>query len=98
MGNGNSSSIEYEPVIFSYKELEKKGIIVDSEIPFKLRKKTTITFSLEEGQSLKICTRILGYISETEEIEIEILGPDVNGKHLARYEFEIITVNVKPLW
>eukprot|EP01088_Endostelium_zonatum_P021602 TRINITY_DN864_c0_g2_i1.p1 TRINITY_DN864_c0_g2~~TRINITY_DN864_c0_g2_i1.p1 ORF type:complete len:929 (-),score=306.49 TRINITY_DN864_c0_g2_i1:44-2830(-) len=61
------------PYKFSYKELEKKGVIKDSEVPQISRKKTQFLISSEEAGVFDVTAKIAGISVQKMKIELDDL-------------------------
>lgn len=76
MGNDISTNSKGEQIV-THKVLEKKGIIVDSQIPLLVQKKT-IFFFKEEDTKVKIVCKISGIAVEQLIIEKTTLVEEGN--------------------
>jgi len=78
---------------FSYKELQKRGVIVDSEVPSLSRGKTTFTINATQPGVYEVKAKIAGVRVETMELKIdELLEKQFNG--IDRLELDQITLDV----
>ena len=59
------------PYKFSYKELEKKGVIKESEVPALSRKKTQFLISSEEAGVFDVTAKIAGISVQKMKIELD---------------------------
>merc|ERR1712188_158579 len=83
------------PFKFSYKELEKRGVIVDSEVPSLSRKKTT--FSISSAPAVpgvfEVTAKIAGIDVEKMEIDFDdLLEKHYNNIH--QVELDQVTMDV----
>jgi hypothetical protein len=82
-----------KPLKFSYKDLQKKGIIVESDVPQMSRGKTKFMISMENPGKFKIEAKIAGVSVGTMEIELETLL-EKKENHDYKLELEQVTLNV----
>lgn len=81
------------PVKFTYKELEKKRVIVDSEVPKISRKKTHFLISSETPGVFKVVAKIAGMSVDTMELDLDdLLERHYNNIH--RLELDQVTLDV----
>jgi len=89
--DGNPSKIG--PFKFSYSELAKKGVIIDSEVPATARKKTNFLISSETVGVFDIEARIAGVKVETITLELDDLL-ERNYNNITRLELDQVTLDV----
>jgi len=78
---------------FSYKELQKKSVILDSEVPSLSRGKTVFTISCTSPGSYEVKAKIAGIKVETMELKLDdLLERQFNG--VDRLELDQITLDV----
>jgi len=78
---------------FSYKELYKKGVIVDSDVPTLNRGKTSFSITSTQPGVYEIKAKIAGIRVDTMELKIDdLLEKQSNG--LEQLELDQITLNV----
>jgi len=82
-----------KPLKFSYKDLQKKGIIIDSDVPQLSRGKTKFLISMETMGKFKIEAKIGGVSVGSMEIELEDLL-EKKENHDNRLELEQVVLNV----
>jgi len=82
-----------KPLKFSYKDLQKKGIIVDSDVPHMSRGKTKFLIGMESQGKFKIEAKIAGVSVGSMEIELEELL-EKKENHDNKLELEQVTLNV----
>jgi hypothetical protein len=64
------------PFKFSYNELVKKGVLVDSEVPVLSRKKTSFLISSDEPGVFDISARVWRFLSLTKSLcQSFLFGP-----------------------
>jgi len=81
------------PFKFSYKELEKKGVIVDSEVPQMSRKKTSFQITSTEPGIYEIVAKFAGVNIEKMELDFDdLLEKHYNNIH--QLELEQVTLDV----
>ena len=83
------------PFKFSYKELEKRGVIVDSEVPSLSRKKTTFSISSDPAVPgvFEVTAKIAGIDVEKMEIDFDdLLEKHYNNIH--QVELDQVTMDV----
>jgi len=81
------------PFKFSYSELAKKGVIIDSEVPLTARKKTTFNISSEAVGVFDIEARIAGVKVETMTLELDDLL-ERNYNNITRLDLDQVTLDV----
>eukprot|EP00027_Filamoeba_sp_ATCC50430_P012203 CAMPEP_0168574896 /NCGR_PEP_ID=MMETSP0413-20121227/19350_1 /TAXON_ID=136452 /ORGANISM="Filamoeba nolandi, Strain NC-AS-23-1" /LENGTH=918 /DNA_ID=CAMNT_0008608319 /DNA_START=71 /DNA_END=2824 /DNA_ORIENTATION=+ len=81
------------PFKFSYGALAKKGVIVDSEVPAAMRKKTTFYISSEAVGVFDITAFILGKEVEKMTLELDDLL-ERNSNNITRLELDQVTLDV----
>lgn len=81
------------PFKFSYGALAKKGVIVDSEVPAPMRKKTTFYISSEAVGVFDITAFILGKEVEKMTLELDDLL-ERNSNNITRLELDQVTLDV----
>ncbi|KAL6050431.1 putative Ras GTPase activating protein, partial [Balamuthia mandrillaris] len=80
---------------FSYKDLAKKGVIVDSEVPAISRKKTQFIISSEEVGMFDIVAKIAGISVEKMTLELDdLLERHYNGVEYLELEQVTLDVNM----
>jgi Ras GTPase-activating-like protein IQGAP2/3 len=78
---------------FTYKELQKKGVIVDSEVPSLSRGKTSFTINSTQPGVYEVKAKIAGIKVETMELRIDdLLERQFN--NVDRLELDQITLDV----
>jgi Ras GTPase-activating-like protein IQGAP2/3 len=78
---------------FTYKELQKKGVIVDSEVPTLSRGKTSFTINSTQPGVYEVKAKIAGIKVETMELRIDdLLERQFN--NVDRLELDQITLDV----
>jgi len=78
---------------FSYKELQKRGVILDSEVPTLSRGKTTFSISCTQPGAYEVKAKIAGVRVETMELKLDdLLERQFN--HVDRLELDQITLDV----
>jgi Ras GTPase-activating-like protein IQGAP2/3 len=78
---------------FSYKDLQKKAIILDSEVPSLSRGKTVFTISCTNPGTYEVKAKIAGIKVETMELKLDdLLERQFN--HVDRLELDQITLDV----
>jgi len=83
------------PFKFSYKELSKQGVIVDSEVPAMSRKKTQFSISSEEVGVFDITAKIAGISVEKMTLELDdLLERHYNGVEYLELEQVTLDVNM----
>jgi len=82
-----------KPLKFSYKDLQKRGIIIDSEVPPLSRNKTKFLIGMESLGKFQIEARIAGVNVGKMEIELEELL-EKKESHQNELELEQVTLNV----
>jgi len=83
------------PYKFSYKELQKQGVIVDSEVPVMSRKKTTFSISSEEVGVFDITAKIAGINVEKMTLELDdLLERHYNGVEYLALDQVTLDVNM----
>ncbi|KAL6067246.1 Ras GTPase-activating-like protein rgaA [Balamuthia mandrillaris] len=83
------------PFKFSYKDLAKKGVIVDSEVPAISRKKTQFIISSEEVGMFDIVAKIAGISVEKMTLELDdLLERHYNGVEYLELEQVTLDVNM----
>jgi len=83
------------PFKFTYKELNKKGVIVDSEVPQLSRKKTQFLISSEEVGVFDIVAKIAGVSVEKMTLELDdLLERHYNGVEFLELEQVTLDVNM----
>lgn len=83
------------PFKFSYKELAKKGVIVDSEVPPISRKKTQFSISSEEVGVFDIVAKIAGISVEKMTLELDdLLERHYNGVEYLELDQVTLDVNM----
>jgi len=78
---------------FSYKDLQKKGIIVDSDVPHLSRGKTKFLIGMDQPGKFKIEAKIAGVSVGSMEIDLEDLL-EKKENHDNKLELEQVTLNV----
>merc|ERR1719504_523350 len=92
---GASSDAAYKvpPVKFTYKELAKKRVIIDSEVPTIARKKTIFTISSDTPGIFDVDAKIAGATVEKMVLDFD----DLLEKHynnITQLELEQVTLDV----
>jgi Ras GTPase-activating-like protein IQGAP2/3 len=82
-----------KPIKFAYKDLQKRGIIIDSEVPPLSRGKTKFLMSMETLGKFQIEAKIAGVSVGKMEIELEELL-EKKESHDDKLELEQVTLNV----
>jgi len=82
-----------KPLKFGYKDLQKRGIIIDSEVPPLSRGKTKFLIGMETLGKFQIEARIAGVNVGKMEIELEELL-EKKENHQNDLELEQVTLNV----
>jgi hypothetical protein len=82
-----------KPLKFAYKDLSKRGIIIDSEVPPLSRGKTKFLISMESLGKFQIEAKIAGVSVGKMEIELEELL-EKKESHDDKLELEQVTLNV----
>jgi hypothetical protein len=82
-----------KPLKFAYKDLQKRGIIIDSEVPPLSRGKTKFHISMETLGKFLIEAKIAGVSVGKMEIELEELL-EKKESHDDKLELEQVTLNV----
>jgi len=83
------------PFKFSYKDLAKQGVIVDSEVPPMSRKKTQFSISSEEVGMFDITAKIAGISVEKMTLELDdLLERHHNGVEYLELEQVTLDVNM----
>jgi len=78
---------------FSYKELSKRGVIVDSEVPEFSRKTCSLTISSSEHGVFEIVAKVAGIQVEEMTLELdELLEKRYN--NVETYELDQVTLGV----
>eukprot|EP01094_Clydonella_sp_ATCC50884_P007638 TRINITY_DN1685_c0_g1_i1.p1 TRINITY_DN1685_c0_g1~~TRINITY_DN1685_c0_g1_i1.p1 ORF type:complete len:877 (+),score=470.13 TRINITY_DN1685_c0_g1_i1:156-2786(+) len=81
------------PFKFSYKELEKRGVIVDSDVPSLSRKKTNFSISSEAPGVFQVTAKIAGVEVEKMELDFDdLLEKHYNNIH--QVELDQVTMDV----
>jgi len=92
---GDKSNTIVGPFKFSYKELQKQGVIVDSLVPVMSRKKTTFMISSEEVGVFDITAKIAGIKVEKMTLELDdLLERHYNGVEYLALEQVTLDVNM----
>eukprot|EP01117_Protostelium_nocturnum_P002977 TRINITY_DN13906_c0_g1_i1.p1 TRINITY_DN13906_c0_g1~~TRINITY_DN13906_c0_g1_i1.p1 ORF type:complete len:845 (-),score=237.82 TRINITY_DN13906_c0_g1_i1:97-2631(-) len=82
------------PFKFSYDALQKKGVIIDSEVPVLSRKKTVFYISSEEVGVFTIVAKIAGLQVETMTLELDdLLERNYNNINSLELDQVILDVN-----
>jgi len=81
------------PFKFSYKDLVKKGVILDSEVPPLSRKKTTFLISSESPGVFDIVAKIAGISVEKMQLEFDDLL-ERHYNNVTRMELDQVTLDV----
>jgi len=81
------------PFKFSYGALQKKGVIIDSDVPALSRKKTVFYISSEEVGVFDIVAKIAGLPVEKMTLELDDLL-ERNYNNMARLELDQVTLDV----
>jgi Ras GTPase-activating-like protein IQGAP2/3 len=81
------------PFKFSYNALQKKGVIIDSEVPAISRKKTNFFISSEAVGVFDIVAKIGGVPVEKMTLELDDLL-ERNYNNIARLELDQVTLDV----
>jgi len=81
------------PFKFTYTVLAKKGIIIDSEVPLMLRKKTTFEISSEQVGVFDIICKIASAQVENFVLELDDLL-ERNYNNITRLELDQVTLDV----
>jgi len=91
---GASSAVyKVPPVKFTYKELAKKRVIIDSEVPALTRKKTTFIISSDEPGVFDVVAKIGGVSVEKMVLDLD----DLLEKHynnVTKLELDQVTLDV----
>eukprot|EP01087_Luapelamoeba_hula_P002864 TRINITY_DN1266_c0_g1_i2.p1 TRINITY_DN1266_c0_g1~~TRINITY_DN1266_c0_g1_i2.p1 ORF type:complete len:921 (+),score=243.14 TRINITY_DN1266_c0_g1_i2:199-2961(+) len=83
------------PFKFTYKELAKQGVIVDSEVPAMSRKRTHFIISSEEVGMFDITAKIAGISVEKMNLELDdLLERHYNGVEYLELEQVTLDVNM----
>ena len=82
-----------KPLKFAYKDLQKRGIIIDSEVPPLSRGKTKFLISMEALGKFQIEAKIAGVSVGKMEIELEELLEKKENRE-DKLELEQVTLNV----
>jgi len=90
---GEGEGYKIGPFKFSYKELAKKGVIVDSEVPALSRKKTTFLISSDAPGMFDVVAKIAGVSVEKMQLDLDdLLEKHYNNIH--RLELDQVTLDV----
>jgi len=81
------------PFKFSYGALQKKGVIIDSDVPALSRKKTVFYISSEEVGVFDIVAKIAGLPVEKMTLELDDLL-ERNYNNISRLELDQVTLDV----
>jgi len=81
------------PFKFTYKELEKKGVIVDSEVPSLSRKKTNFVISSDTPGIFEIVAKIAGVNVEKMELDLDDLL-DKHDQNIYQLDLDQVTLDV----
>jgi len=81
------------PFKFSYSALQKKGVIVDSEVPMTARKKTVFFISSEQVGVFDIVAKVAGVQVEKMTLELDDLL-ERNYNNITRLELDQVTLDV----
>jgi Ras GTPase-activating-like protein IQGAP2/3 len=83
------------PFKFSYKDLAKMGVIVDSEVPKHLRKKTQFVISSEEHGVFDIVAKVASVSVEKMQLELDdLLERHYNGTEFLELDNPQVTLDV----
>jgi len=92
-GAGSTAVYKVPPVKFTYKELAKKRVIIDSEVPALTRKKTTFIISSDEPGVFDVVAKIGGVSVEKMVLDLD----DLLEKHynnVTKLELDQVTLDV----
>jgi len=81
------------PFKFTYKELSKKGVIVDSEVPALSRKKTVFLISSETAGVFDVVAKVAGISVEKMQLDLDDLL-DKHHNNIDRLELDQVTLDV----
>jgi len=83
------------PFKFTYKELAKKGVIVDSEVPALSRKKTVFLISSETAGVFDVVAKVAGISVEKMQLDLdELLEKHHNNIHTLELDQVTLDVNM----
>eukprot|EP01090_Pellita_catalonica_P007057 TRINITY_DN175_c0_g1_i1.p1 TRINITY_DN175_c0_g1~~TRINITY_DN175_c0_g1_i1.p1 ORF type:complete len:924 (-),score=207.35 TRINITY_DN175_c0_g1_i1:100-2871(-) len=83
------------PFKFSYKELQKTGVIIESDVPQISRKKTQFLISSDEVGVFLVTAKIAGFSVESMKIELDdLLERHYNGVQVLELEQVTLDVNM----
>jgi Ras GTPase-activating-like protein IQGAP2/3 len=91
--SSSGASQRIGPFKFKYSELEKRGVIIDSEVPTLSRKRTTFSIVSEAPGSFEITAKIAGISVESMQLELEELL-ERHYNNITRLELDQVTLNV----
>jgi len=81
------------PIKFSYKDLQKKGVIVDSEVPKLSRKSTNFMISCSEPGVFEVEAKIAGISVEKMALQLDDLL-ERHYNNITRLELDQVTLDV----
>jgi len=81
------------PIKFTYKELSKKGVIVDSEVPHLSRKKTTFIISSDTPGIFNVVAKIAGLTVDNMVLDLDDLL-EKHANNIYQLELEQVTLDV----
>merc|ERR1712137_327040 len=90
---GGDAGYKVPPVKFSYKDLAKRKVIIDSEVPALTRKKTTFVISSDEPGVFEVVAKIGGVSVEKMVLDLD----DLLEKHynnITKLELDQVTLDV----
>lgn len=92
-GGPGAAGYQIAPVKFSYKDLVKKRVIIDSEVPALSRKKTTFVISSDQPGVFNVVAKIAGVSVDNMELDLDDLL-ERHYNNITRLELDQVTLDV----
>mmetsp|Transcript_22707 Transcript_22707/g.89808 ORF Transcript_22707/g.89808 Transcript_22707/m.89808 type:complete len:920 (-) Transcript_22707:110-2869(-) len=92
-GGPGAAGYQIAPVKFSYKDLVKKRVIIDSEVPALSRKKTNFVISSDQPGVFNVVAKIAGVSVDNMELDLDDLL-ERHYNNITRLELDQVTLDV----